>query len=251
MNRAKLSREIARTDMGDKAHEIIKQIDYPNCHKDSFIQISNILKDSLKSDGPPLDFEPINLGKIPKELEVPLHFFLWISEINEVIESLNIVISDLRILGDSYFMFKVSPRKRFYLLVRTYFHEFYRIREIFNRNIRVLEARGFLKKEDTKQIRKIFLEAFKETFDIRNTIVHRTINWRGRGHFDLTLIDMAEELGFVLKNKKSGRIASLKDALNRLCYEMSKTFLREGQKISDVIQNTINFLVKYIAKQSA
>lgn len=84
---------------------------------------------------------------------------------------------------------------RFYLLLRTYFYEFFRIREIFNRFINTLKVNELIDKNKAKIIRDTFYDAFKDSIKIRNFLVHTNFQCEGRRHVDLILTDCCHHFG--------------------------------------------------------
>jgi len=99
----------------------IDYIKFPEAHEARFNEIMDIIATSIKTGRLHADSGVIELGILPKEAELPYFFFMWVSETNEVIENLNLVLSDLDLLKTGYFIFKESPRVRYTLLIRTFF----------------------------------------------------------------------------------------------------------------------------------
>ena len=139
----------------------IEQIPYPVEYRASLERLTPLLIEAVDRDGLPIESGQINLGNIDDEFKLPLFFFYWVTESNEVIENLNLVLSDLRNLPTRYVILSGSPRKRYYLLVRLYFYEYYRFREIFNRVVRGLQIGGYIGSLQVPKMRKIFHEAFE------------------------------------------------------------------------------------------
>jgi hypothetical protein len=104
-------------------------------------------------------------------------------------------------LGGAESVFKGSPPKRFYQLIRTYFYEFYRIREIFYRFVKTLKVNNLIDKESAIRIKNLFHDAFQDTIAMRNSLVHKSVNWEGKNHINLHLVGGAHELGFMLLDK--------------------------------------------------
>lgn len=189
----------------DQTNEI-GEIPYPDEHVEELKRVIPLLVESMERNGLPIDSGIINIRNIDDGLGLPLFFFHWIVESNGVIQNLNIVISDLRDLPHKYALLSGSPRLRYYLLVRTYFYEFYRFREIFNQAVRALQVGGYLKKSEVPEIRKTFHEAFEHTIEIRNAMVHGSFIWKGEKHFNLNVVGGAMELGRGLKSEDTGEV---------------------------------------------
>jgi len=138
---------------------------------------------AVKRDGPPIDSGVISIGQLDASLSTALFFFHWVFETNDVIGNINIVLSDMRELPENYIFLKGSPAPRFYLLVRTFFHEFYRFRETFGIFLKGASEREYLTREDVRTLRKSFHDAFAEIIAVRNTLVHDSPAWKGQDHF--------------------------------------------------------------------
>ncbi len=223
---------------------LIPEIRYPIEHLEALKRLNPLLIEALKRDGPPIESGEINLGRIDKDLRLPLFFFSWTVEINTVIDNLNIVLTDLRELPEKYEDVPGSPRKRFYLLVRMYFYEFYRFREIFNEAMKGLLRGGYISKSWVHEFRKTFDGAFEPTMEVRHTLVHRSPTWKGEKHFNLLLVGMAFERGIAPKSKQTGRIWALSDVLKDICEPMADTMRDEGMRMSNTLQTVVDEFVK-------
>jgi len=97
-----------------------------------------ILK-SIKKNDPNSVVESgiIILGDFNKKQKINLFLLSWISHINEVIYNLNLTISDLKKLPTNYLFITGSPYKRYQLLVRIFFYEFYRFKDIFHQSMKL------------------------------------------------------------------------------------------------------------------
>ncbi|WP_139149239.1 hypothetical protein [Nitrosospira sp. Nsp13] len=221
---------------------------YPEEHLADLKRSIPLMLAAMKRDGLPIESGLINVGKVDKELDVALFFAHWITEINEIIENLNIVLIDMRELSNNYVLLKGSPEKRYYLLVRTYFHEFYRFRESFNRVIKAAASRRYIQPDEVPRARKAFQYAFEDTIRIRNNLVHGTVFWKGDKHFDLTLLSSARERGFAMQSCQTGEIWDIGSVLQDVCEETADILRDEGKRMSKVIQAIVRELVDVIAK---
>lgn len=126
----------------------IEKIPYPDEHREALKRIGPLLIEATKRDGLPFESGQFDLGRLEKGLRLPLFFFYWTAESNDVIANLNMILADLRELPKKYALMPGSSRGRFYLSVRTYFYEFYRLREIFNHATKELLVGGYLNKSE-------------------------------------------------------------------------------------------------------
>jgi hypothetical protein len=246
--RPRLISVVMSIEMNLNNHKEIEEITYPPEHRASLERLTPLLIQAIERDGPPIESGQINLGNINDEFKLPLFFFYWIAESNEVIDNLNLVLSDLRNLPTGYVLLSGSPRKRYYLLVRLYFYEFYRFREIFNRVVRGLQGGGYIKRAQVPKIRNIFNEAFEHTIEVRNNLVHGSPLWKGQKHFNLMLVGGARELGFALGRKETGRLWDISEVLKDLCDPTADVMRDEGNRMSMALQNTVRLFVKLTSK---
>lgn len=218
--------------MRKNVHKEIEEIPYPQGYVKDLNRLIPILITSMERNGIPIESGLISLGKLDERLRVALFFFHWISDINEIIENLNTVLTDLRDLPIKHTLLKGSPRARYYLLVRTYYNEFYRFRETHHQVVKVATNCGYIKRDDGLLIRKAFHNAFEPTIKIRNNLVHGSPIWTGKTHFDLALVDGAREMGFMLKNRKTRKAWDIGNVLQNLCQHTVTTLHNEGNRLS-------------------
>jgi hypothetical protein len=181
----------------------IEEVPYPEEHLEDITRSIPLFVAAMKCDGLPDESGLINIGKVDEELDVALFLVRWIGEVNEIIENLNIVLIDMRELPCKYIFLKGSPKTRFYLLIRTYFYEFYRFRESFGRIMKAAANRCYIRLHEVPVAREAFYKVFENTIRMRNNLVHGTVFWKGRKHFDLSLLSSAREKGFGLKHAET------------------------------------------------
>lgn len=226
----------------------IEDIAFPKEHLKELNRLTPILLESMDRDGLPIESGEINIGTLDNELNTALFIFRWVVKNNTIIENLNMVINDLRVLPLNYILLRGSPRARFYLLVQTYFNEFYRFREIHSQFVKEVSTRGFIKNEDVALIRKSFHDAFKETIELRNVFVHGSPSWKGKTHFDLNFIVGSWEKGFAIKDKGTGEFHSVSDSIDNVCSPMADTLRDEGRRMSAFINGLVPMYVEMITK---
>jgi len=232
---------------GSDNKELIKQLVYPESFKDKLAKIEDCVIDALKHDRISSKTGTLELRGVPKEADIPLLYFYWFAENCEIIENLNLVLTDLYILSEKMFMFEGSPKTRFYLLTRLYFYEFYRFREIFNVFMKAFQNRGIIKsKEELKQARNLFNKEFEEMIKLRNTMVHDSPIWKGKEHLDLITIDAALKFGYGLVDLKSNQKVSYQNILARLCKKYTKDLLQQGQAMSEMLQNMLDITARWL-----
>lgn len=221
----------------------VPELSFPDEHLDALKRAPDFLLAALKRDGPPIESGVISIGQVDPPLSTALFFFRWISQTNKVVGNINIILSDMRELPENYILLRGSPATRFYLLVRTFFYEFYRFREIFNTFLKAASERGYLSREDVRSARKNFHDMFSEVIEIRNTLVHGFPIWKGQDHFDLIFFSSALEHNAQLVSKETGEVYDISHPLSKVCQKTADTLQAEGIRISAAIQNTIRILV--------
>ncbi|MCX5888401.1 MAG: hypothetical protein NTY36_02995 [Deltaproteobacteria bacterium] len=221
--------------------ELIPKLEYPkvilpilksNIHN----KIINGIKNGI------LDKEScsIPMDKLEKYELIPYWIFKWMADNCGVFDNLNMILCDLEILGNSMNSFKGSPRKRFYLLVRTYFSEFYRFKDIYSIFLNKLKHHGLIDKKAVTEAKKLFLDEFNIFMSIRNRLVHQSINWKGEPNFDLNLVGMSNELGYLVLDEKSGRLFELQDILRDITIIYIDILEQEAHKMRNIIQTLLN-----------
>lgn len=228
-------------------HEI-ERVSYPDEHIEDLKRATPLMLDALERDGVPIESGIFKLGKVDKELDVALVFFYWISDINEIVDNLNIILSDLRALPTHYVLLKGSPQARYQLLVRTYFYEFYRFRETYSQFVKVAESRGFIEKQDVPKLRNAFHDVFKDTIKLRNIFVHGDPVWKGKEYVDLLIVASAWEQDMVLQHAETGKVHSFTETLQSLCQSTADDLRNEGNRVSKLLHGLLQIYVDLAVK---
>mgnify|MGYP001073826589 CR=1 FL=1 len=220
----------------------VEELDFPSQYMEILKQAPDLMLQALKRDGPPIESGLINIGKIDESMKTAFFFFHWVTEINEVIKNINIILSDMRELPKNYIMLKGSPSKRFYILYRMYFYEFYRFREIFSSFVKIAAERHHIKRDEAKSLRKLFHDAFSEVIGVRNTLVHNSPIWKGEDHFDLSFFGSAWEQDMVMKHLETGEIHDISKPLARVCPKTADILEGEAKRTSYVLDKIIGLI---------
>jgi hypothetical protein len=179
----------------------------------------------------------------PPELRVAATFWLWLAEVNDIIASLNLVLTDLDVLSTDIARFSGCPRQRYLLLVRTYFHEFHRFRETFGHALKALQHHGLV----DRAMRKSAVEGFNVQWEgmiwLRNVVAHDSPTWPGIDHFHLTAAAMAHSVGIDPVAESPGQLPGLQEALAVVCQNRRDFFLEAGRRMATVHRTLIHELV--------
>lgn len=228
----------------------VAEISYPEEHLENLKRAIPLILVALKRDGLPIESGLIDIGKIDGGLDIAMFFLRWIGQLNEIIENLNATLTDMRDLPTNYVFLKGSPKTRFYLLVRTYFYEFYRFRETHNQVVKAAAGRGYIERNEVAGVRQAFHDAFEEAIELRNNLVHGTPVWTGQQHFDLTLLATAQNRGYALQHHETGEILEFGAVLKDICPSTADILRDEGNRMSKVLQALVRVYVD-LAKPSA
>lgn len=213
----------------------ISAIPYPAEHLEDLKLIGPMLIASMERDGLPIERGSIRLDKLEPKQEVAYFYFGWVTESNGVIENLNLTLHDLRSLPKTFQVLGGSPWTRYELLVRVFFHEFYRLREIFNTVMSACVKRGYLDKQELAVVREAFHGVIEQAIELRNSVVHGSPSWRGPEHFDLNLASSFYSRGKTLVHRETGEELSVEAALERACNKMATTLQKEGEVAAEIM----------------
>jgi hypothetical protein len=228
----------------------IREVEFPGEFLPALHDISTLCVESIHRDGAPIETGEFDLRTVSESVSTALFFLKWVSSTNQIIGNLNIVIADMRALPIMFRAMAGMPHDRFYLLVLTYFHEFYRFRELYGRTIKVAAHRDYIQSRYVKTARQEFHDAFGPTIELRNSLVHGSPIWSGKRHFDLQFIGGAWEVGRELRDKETGQIWEMRDVLQEICQHTADAFRDEGNRMSSVKEKLVKAYVS-LAQNSA
>lgn len=229
--------------MGGNSLHLIPTVEFPPEHMDALKRIMPLLVAGLERDGLPIESGVIDIGRLEPDLDLAYFFFRRVSQSNCVIENLNLALKDLHTLPIFYRILGGSPWSRYELLVRLYFHEFYRFRELLNAVLAASVKRGYIAKRDQENIRSEFHSLIEGTIELRNTLVHGHITWRGQDHFHLHMVSAAHEFGQRLVNKETGEEMNIEVALRDSCAKSAAALKTEGCKVAGAMNALIRDFV--------
>lgn len=216
-----------------RSPKLIPEIPIPNTIQRNLIAIQNeMMKTWKKKKG--WDFTS---GYMPKpELDSNLDFY-WetfgaICDLNKVIENLNLVINDIYLIANrsetcsNLLNGKLSTR--YHLLVRTFFYELFRTKEIYNKYLKYFKKTKLLRKTDVLFYQTRFRQVFDDFFEIRNKMIHDRYVFQGEDHYLLWMSDFLNEKNMAVASRETGEITETLDVLKRLYEEFSKMAIPVG-----------------------
>jgi hypothetical protein len=111
-------------------------------------------------------------------------FFLWIGDLNKIIEGINIVLNDLSELRKDKNSLKGNPVIRSEFLFKAFFGEFFKLREISKIFIKYLTQIEVLNNKHKEAFVEFYFTAFDWIYELRNNFVHLGMNLKDHD-FDL------------------------------------------------------------------
>lgn len=108
-------------------------------------------------------------------------FFLWVGDLNKIIEGMNIILIDLGELRKDKNSLKGNAVIRSEFLLQAFFGEFFRIREVSRIFIKYLNNAAVLSNKHKATFVNFYFTAFDWVYEVRNNIVHLGVNLKDDG----------------------------------------------------------------------
>jgi len=222
--------------------EFIPEIIFPKVLEADLYEFPALwAKSTSKED---IDSGQFNLGQLNPRQSNTFFFLRWVVETNEIIKCLNLVLLDLRSLPQMFSTLGGAPWLRYQILVRNFYSEFYRLREIFNTCVAKASKRGLVEKREVEPLRSYFNELFEGMFKLRNALIHASVQWSGPTHNMLALNNAANRMGMALGDIKTGKPIEVEKLLEEICGSAAKPLLEESQLASSVLEKVIYTLAE-------
>ena len=142
--------------------------------------------------------------------QVRATFFLWVIDLNKIIEGINILLSDLSELRKDKNSLKGNPVIRSTFLFQSFFGEFFRIREISKIFINYLTKVEVLNNKHKETFIEFYFTAFDWIYEIRNKIIHLGKNLKDHDfNLDFSFLDDLD------KNEKEKFISLIQKSNSR------------------------------------
>lgn len=120
----------------------------------------------------------LSLADLSDEEVIAMKFIYISGLVNEIIDNVNIVMSDLLALSKSVRAFNDRhPYNRFKFLVRTFLYEFGRFEDAFGYYTQLLMNLGYINKKDRKTLMHDFYNEIEPVIKMRNAGLHDDIDW--------------------------------------------------------------------------
>ena len=185
--------------------------------------------------------DTITLNNLSRQEKSILTFVDWYTRSNDIICSLNIILDDLSLFCESPYLFHGQIDARLQLFIRTFFNEFYRSRDSWNRFLRDSERLGIISKEDMKDAKKNFKRLYGEAIEIRNNLLHAfTPSGSTRDNLETMLIQSAIDRGMYLADKTSKEVIVIENVLNDYLIKNLPVLINIGVTLRNDIQERVN-----------
>lgn len=179
---------------------------------------------------------PLKLDKYNQALFDTFH---WIEDTNEIFKNIELILDDLALYSTlhnpSFYFMPGDKTTRYFLLIRTFFYEFYRIKEICNLFLAKMKKIKVFSKAEVEEARTEFHKAFEHAFTLRNQMVHRRFIWGGQKHCCLVTVRACESFGYCMENMDTGELVQADNLLAELVAEWSEQLFAETKSMVEVI----------------
>jgi hypothetical protein len=178
---------------------------------------------TLKEDG-------ISLRGLSEAQSLAVSWFKIFSSVDEIIENLNMTLGDLERLSKDHRRFgDKNPITRYQLLVRTFFYEYSRFQDLFERYTHWWVKQGMMTKAERRELMEAFYAQQELPIVLRNVLLHGSFSWAGQITHELTILESAEYFGFEVKHRKTGKVLAWDDHLSPLCNRVGEALTEAGR----------------------
>jgi hypothetical protein len=169
-----------------RRYPAITKISYPVSVQTFLTQQIEALKPVASEPTPEFVRTVIETGKFPDAPSIPdackRHHYIsvFIDYLNDVIECMNIIIVDMDELWIFGLMQKGKPSNRLEMLVRNFYAEFYRGREIGRKVFGMFRRHGWASRDEVNCVNEMLDGCFKQFIDSRHAFAHGDAGLIGR-----------------------------------------------------------------------
>jgi hypothetical protein len=223
-----------------------RQIDFNILPQDWIDEMYEHIFESMENNFSKKDFYNsggFRLNATSPELKIKFHFYYFLVSIDEILRNIILVASDLKTLIIYPHYYQGSTYERFYLILRTFFYEFYRIKEKHKDFLFALEKEKYIEKGRIKDINILFHSLFKETLDLRNSLVHHNVVWT-ENNTELAYLYMCIETDHRLFKESTGEEVTFESILPELCDYYFNIFIGQSVKVKGYIETLTKELIK-------
>lgn len=217
----------------------IAKIDFPEVFDLDIRSLSNRFPDGVKFNHD--DFSTEFIEKFPLTLSVAVSFFHVVSDFDEVIKNLNVVIEDLIELPNRAYGSPSSYERRYHLFTKTFFAELLRVRDAWGRHLKRQEKDGLADKKERSEARRLFNEQFEEHYLIRNVYLHGHTVPISKREFELKLMALWHQAGLKseLSPNDGSDVIDFDSVLRELCSRRAEGLFKIGTEVRDFLNEVV------------
>jgi hypothetical protein len=154
------------------------------------------------------DLRTIVLNGLSPQQALTHDIFSLVSEVDEIIENLNMSMFDMGRLGDDARAFADrNPFNRFQFLVRMYFYEYGRFKDRFGYFTQWKFKAGLMTKAERKLHCDAFYIAYEDAIKTRNIMMHDGVTWESQCSPEIAILQALEATGRVAVDKLGQQLA--------------------------------------------
>jgi hypothetical protein len=228
------------------------RIQFPECLKSDITSIGDRFPDGVAGvdDSMSIEFKQ----PLTSDEKIAVVFLDLVSETDDVMRNLGIVVDDLRALVVQPPPNPSQGERRYVLLTRLFFYELLRCRDSFGRFTKGLQRNGLITKEEQRSCRKTLERALDTPYLLRNVYLHGHTIPRSNQEEALHLIACLHDAGYelpVLTPRNGERARIYPDELQRVAAQKADAFTRIAGSVSEFLHNFVHSTASEVAKQRA
>lgn len=170
--------------------------------------------------------EATHAGKVACDLT------LWNFQLNECISIFNMILDDLKLLGLNKDTLSGSCQTRIKFLIRSFFSESYRFREIFFEMLSSLKKDKLIDRSAILTIKETFLTVFDDILKLRNLMTHQAFDWNDE-LISLGPACMLDEIGITRRSLTEKENEEEQDRVKKVTKEVRERLLPVGTALSE------------------
>lgn len=188
--------------------------------------------------------------EMPFELRVSISYFNLVHDIEDVMDNLELVLTDLQGLAINTPFDPEEGERRYFLLTKLFFYELLRIRDAIPRFLKRMEAQGLMSKDDRHSTRKLVDAQLSEHYLIRNAYLHGHSMPKSDTEQDLALFTMLSELGYEKKlvPLSGGAEKVYPELLQKLSTDRRLKLLQIATDMVSFCQNILNVSAMWVTQ---
>lgn len=154
-----------------------------------------------------------------------MNFIIIPCLVDEIIDNINLVLSDLEQLASSARAFdEVTPLRRYKLLVRSFCCEYARFEDAFGYFTLWLKTHSHPDSKARRRLMDFFYQQIEPAAKISNLCLHNDLEWSGCVTPELNFLSQLDCSRMEARSKTTGQILQWEPHLGPLCKKMRASF---------------------------